>query len=185
MTDLSIFETEAPKSESDLATLVKLAEEAVALSLTLEDLEQEKKQVTSRYNQITTKELPEKLAELGMDDFKLANGATIKIKDVVAGSLPKDPEAKNAAIAYLETIDGASLIKNEISLSFDRGSDNFAKNAFALLEENGYEPVADKGVNHMTLQAFVREKLRNGDDIDVDKLGIFVGRKAEVKLGKK
>jgi hypothetical protein len=164
---------------------VKLAEEAVSLERTLEEIEAEQKQIKARLNQITIKELPEKLAELGMDDFKLANGSTIKIKDVVAGSLPKDPEAKSEALAYLETIDGGALIKNEISVSFDRGSDNFAKNAFALLEENGYEPSIDKGVNHMTLQSFVREKLKNGEEIDVSKIGIFVGRKAEIKLGKK
>lgn len=185
MTDMSIFETEAPKSESDLASLVKLAEEAVSLERTLEDIEAEQKQIKARLNQITIKELPEKLAELGMDDFKLANGSTIKIKEVVAGSLPKDPEAKQRAIEWLEANDGASLIKNEVSLSFERGSDNYAKNAISLLEENGYEPKADRGVHPQTLCAYVRERLKGGDDVDLETLNVYVGRKAEIKLGKK
>jgi hypothetical protein len=43
----------------------------------------------------------------------------------------------------------------------------------------------DENVHTQTLLAFVREKVRNGDDIDFDALGIYTGKVAKITEVKK
>lgn len=184
MTDWNIFETEAPKSESDLASIRTLAEEVRDLERTKEELESETKAVNSRLTILLQKLLPEAMAAVGMGDFSLADGSKISVKDFVSGTLNKSPD-KDKALEWIESNGGESLIKTEVKMAFGKGEDNRAKNAVGMLTEQGYEVESDKTVHPQTLASFAREKMAAGDDIPLEKLGLFAGRHAKIQLGKK
>jgi hypothetical protein len=42
-----------------------------------------------------------------------------------------------------------------------------------------------EGIHAQTLLAFVREKLRNGEEVPIDTLGLYAGRVAKVKAAGK
>ena len=75
------------------------------------------------------------------------------------------------------------LIKNQLSASFGRGEDDKAEDFKHKVSELGL-PVQQKvWVEPMTLKAFARERIANGDELPMDKFGVFVGSKT--KLTKK
>ena len=174
----------APKDEGALQTMIKMATEVADMEKVKTELELELKQLNTRLNTIKTNDLPKMFADLGISEFKLSGGDTLKIKDVVAGSLPKDPEKKKAALDWLDKNNCGDLIKTFVELDFAKGEDNRAKNAISILQENGYVPVVDKNVHAQSLCARVRERLKTGEEIDLETIGVYVGKTAEFKKGK-
>lgn len=175
---------QAPQSEDKLTKVRALGEEARNLEKILEALAEESKELTSRLNQIKTQELPAMLTDIGMKSFKLLDGTEVKIEDVVAGSLPKDEEKRSEALKWIDSVN-PDIIKTNVELSFGRGQDNVAKNAIAMLEESGYEPLVEKGVHAQTLCAFARERLKNGEELPIETLGLYVGKTTKFGKGKK
>jgi len=134
-----------------------------------------------RYNQLRMKAVPDAMIGAGLFSLKLDTGQSIEVADYVSGSLPKEPEAKDAAIHWLEENNGESILKTKIQVDFGKSEHNMALHVIALLREAGIEPSVDFGVHAATLQAFAREALRNGDPVDADVLGLFIGRVAKIK----
>lgn len=183
MADLSVFETAAPTG--DINTVRKLAEELRDLETQVAELEETAKLLKARANEIKTQELPEVLTELGLDGFKLSDGFSVKINEVVSGTLPKDPTLKRTALDLLVSYGAASIIKNDINLSFGKGADNEAKALAADLREKGYPAEVVEGVHPQTLAAFARERIKAGEDLDTEALGIYVGRTVKTSFGGK
>jgi hypothetical protein len=180
--DLSAFDT--PTSTTDLETVRTLATELRDLETEIAELEETLKLLKGRANDLKTQELPEALGDLGMESFSLSDGFSVKINEVVSGTLPKDPAAKRAALALLAEYGLDGIIKNEISLAFGRGEDNIAKSLAAELREKGYEADVTEGVHPQTLAAAVRERLRSGEEVDTQALGIYCGRTVKTSFGK-
>lgn len=170
-----------PQNPDQLQLLVTLAEEAQSLETAKSSLEQELKELNGRLNAIVLSELPEAMADLGLQDFTLADGTKIKINEFMRGSLPKEEIAKREALDWLKSNGLAGIVKTTVDFSFGVGEDNYAKNLIALAQENGYEPVIGEGVNHMTLCKAGREKLALAEELPLEKLGLFAGKKAVLR----
>lgn len=173
------------KSEVSLVALRQKAEEWSELEMAVESLNEETSQLQKRINRIKQVELPEMMAEIGLNKFNLDDGTSIEINEFVSGSIPKDEEKKIEAFTWLENNELGSIIKTNVSLVFGKGEDNFAKNAVAMLEESGYEPVSEKSVHAQTLQATARELMREGKEVPLETLGLYAGKTAKMKQGKK
>jgi len=182
----NLFEEYAQKSKPDskLAILREKCEEAVNLELAISDLENETKQLNKRLNVIKTTEIPELMSEIGVDKFELSDGTKIKISEFVAGSLPKENEARKKAFQWLEDHELGSIIKTDVNLTFGKGEDNMAKNLIASLQEQEYDPVVTKTVHPQTLQSSIKELMRDGKEVPLDDLGLYAGKTAKINLGK-
>jgi len=82
---------------------------------------------------------------------------------------------------WLEANEGGSLIKTDVALAFTKSQHNEAIDLARRLEEQGFAPSVQSGVHAQTLQAFARERIRNGDQIDTDVLGLYTGKVAKLK----
>jgi hypothetical protein len=67
---------------------------------------------------------------------------------------------------------------------FEKSQHNEALSVKADLENKGYAVAAKMGVHPQTLIAHVKERLRNGDEIPLDVLGLYAGRVAKIKAPK-
>lgn len=172
------------QDEATLENLVKKAEQLAEINEVIAEMEESVSNLKKHANHISQKELPEMMEELGMKTFELKDGSKLGIKDFINGSLPKDPMAFEDAIEWLVDHDLESIIKTDVSLKFGKGEENFAKNAVEMLKENGYEPEEKYGVHPMTLASSIKELYESGVDIPFEKLGLYKGRKAEIKLPK-
>lgn len=182
-----IFEAVAGSTSVDPNTLEKLsalADEALALEELTAQLEEDLKVANSALNALKSRTIPDLMAELGMESFT-RNGQTLGIYEFVSGSLPKDEEKRKRAIAWLESNGGGGLIKTEISMSFGKDDRDQAVQTYKMLKQAGADPKAETGVHASTLQAFARERLKNGEQIDTEMLGLYTGRVVKIKEAKK
>ena len=189
MNDASKLFEDAGSATADpniLEKLNKCADELLSYKDIVDQMEEDLKVARAALNALQTKTMPELMAEAQMESFT-RDGRTIEVSSFVSGSLPKEEEKRAAAIRWLEEHDGAGLIKTSVGLSFGRGEHNVALALAAGLKAQGHEPLVETGVHAATLQAFARERLKDGDEIDTEVLGLFTGRvvKVKEKKGKK
>jgi len=127
-------------------------------------------------------DLPDSMAEIGLESFTLDTGQKVEVKPIVAGSIPK--KNLEEALAWLTKNGHAGLIKTSIELSFDRDDRAKALKVLAALKEQGLEPSIDESVHAQTLGAWARELIKQGKsekELPLDLLGLYVGRRATVK----
>ena len=65
--------------------------------------------------------------------------------------------------------------------SFGRGQDNLAKDAYWTLKDKGLEPSTKTHIHPMTLKAFVKDRVEQGQEIDLDLFGAFLTNAVEIK----
>jgi len=184
MNDVSAFDIPAAHDGQALAPMIKLAQEGVTLMEEIEGIEQLLKLKTGRLHELRMTIIPEAMAAVGLDEFKMPDGKSVKVETFVQGSIPKDEERRKEAFATLNSYGGEELIRTLVSLSFGKSEHNVALSLAADIRKAGFEPILDETVHPQTLMAFVREKLAAGEDIEPAKLGCFVGRKASFTVPK-
>lgn len=173
------------KPSSDLGEVRRLAMRAVALEREVDDMERTLKVAKAALLELRRNTLPDAMAEHGLSEFKLADGSGIKVKNFVAGSLSQATIEKSAALALLEEHGGVDLIKNELTVSFQKKDHNRAVALLHDLQQQGYDATLDSTVHHSTLAAWCREKVRAGERLEFDKLGMYVGRETDILLPEK
>lgn len=171
-------------SNPALSAVLKLAEEARQLEEGIAEQDEILSSMSARYNAIKQKEMPDAMAEAGLADFTTPDGINIKIADFVSGSLPKEETLRKEAIEWLEAHEAGELIKTNIELSFGKSQHNEALALADDLKAKGFAFEMGSGVHSGTLQSFAREKMKAGEEIPLDKLGLYSGRIAKVKLPK-
>jgi hypothetical protein len=177
-----IFDIEdTTEGDPSLERLVKMAQELVDQEQLIKDLEENLTTAKRVANKLKTTDLPDLMAEVGMASFKLPSGYAVAVEDFVSGSLPKEPEKRQGAIHWLEENGAEALIRTEVMLEFSKSEHNEALSLIADLEEKGYEPESKMGIHPQTLLAHVRERLRNGEEVPLETLGLYAGRVAKVK----
>lgn len=175
-----LFKTEeVPK---DVKGLERLATYAGDIKMRVTSLEQLIYQLKGELINIERHRLPDLMHELGLKKFESSNGIAIKIKDTVTGNLPGDPEKRDIALNWLEDNGAGELIKTTIEAKFGRGSLQQVRETEKLLEDAGIEYSAKEGIHNMTFLAFIRERLRKGEDVPFDMLGVYAFLSAEIKL---
>jgi hypothetical protein len=95
--------------------------------------------------------------------------------------LPKDPDKRDSALAWLEEHEASDIIKTFMTLKFQKSEHNEALSLAAELHERGYDAVTESSVHPSTLIAHVKERLEKGEEVPLDTLGLFAGRRVKIK----
>lgn len=169
-------------NNANLQSVSELAAQQVRLEKVVSELEEELKERKKELLKVSDELLPNAMENLGLEEFKLADGSTISIKDLIAASIPKDKEAE--AFAWLRENGYADIIKNTVSCSFGKDEDELAKEALEKLKELGFKPNQASSVHPSTLKAFVKECLEEQVAIPLEPFGVWQGKRASVKLPK-
>jgi len=180
MDDFEDIVDKAELPSDGLKKLQSLIDEADMLDSMMDDLMEQLSNAQSRYNHIKTRELPDLMAELQTGEWTNEGGTNVKLDNFVSGSLPKEPAALDAAIKWIEENGGESLLKGVMEIPFNKSQHN---EALALKDElinKGYPASYSPSIHAQTLMAFVREKLKGGEDVPLQTLGIFSGRVAKI-----
>ena len=185
MADIDFDLNESASNDSSMQRLVSMAKEVIETEQLVEDLEDNLSDLKKRLNKMKTLEMPDLMAECGMSEFTTDNGWKITIDDFVSGSLPKDEMRREEAVHWLESNGAESLIKTELNLHFGKSEHNRALSLFADLSEKGYAISSKMGVHPQTLIAHIKERLKQGDEVPLDLLGLYAGRIAKIKKQKK
>lgn len=166
----------APTKEQ-LSSLSRLAEEADTVELHIEQTEITLKQLKGKLLQLTDKDVPDLMSEVGMSKFTTTEGVTIEIKPIIQASITKAKAP--AAFAWLRDNDYGDLIKNQIIIIFGKGEDDKKELLVQELSKD-YTLETKQNVHTSTLKAFVKECRENGVPIPDDPFSIYEFNRAKI-----
>jgi hypothetical protein len=143
-------------------------------------MEEDLKAAKKHLNDLKTFRIPEIMSELQISSI-VWKGWKCSVAQHVSGSLPKDPVLHEKAINWLTDHEAGDIIKTSIGVDFSISQHNEALDLSQELQEKGYLVGLKSGVHPQTLCAWVRERLKEGDDIDADILGVYIRNAAAFK----
>lgn len=167
-----------------LKSIEGLVNKALELMSNITSTEEYLSAAKAELHLLNTKTLPDAMASAGSSLFKTEAGVKVEVKPFVNGSLPKDEDKRAAALRWIESVEAGDIIKNKISIEFERGEDNLAGEVRAKLEELELAFEQKRDIHAQTLGAFARERLEKGEETPLELLGLFAGRAAKITLPK-
>lgn len=183
-TDLAEAAAEVLPRDEDLVSVRNMALDVYQLSRQIEHTEEQLAELKNKLKDLQEVQLPAKLAQIGLSGVPLSNGWQLVLKPFTNCSIIKEkaPEALN----WLRDNGAADLIKNTISVAFGKGEDNEAARLYQhLVGERNLPATQDTIIHYQTLNAWVREEVKQGRSIPTALFNLYIGSKAELKAPKK
>ena len=167
----------------DNVEVTTVADECVKLKK-IEDeiaaIEEQLKKKKAEGDDISSRVIPELLAEQGLSEIKLADGSKVSVKKEFRCTLPKDEAKRQAAYNWLRDQGLGDIIKNNVFVTFGKGEDDKAKSLIDLAVENGYEPSQKSDVAWNTLTALYEERVKAGLDMPSDVFSLWIKDKTKI-----
>lgn len=177
----------AENNDADvMASLLESARQMSIYEMEVEETEGLLKALNSSLQKLRIKTVPDLMQTLGVDEVTVGN-RQISVKEDLIGSIPSgdpekgDPEKRAKAFDWLAKNDGAELIKNTVTITFGKGEEDLANKLASELMKKNYSVDVRKTVHPQTLLAWARERLRSGEKLALDILGLQPLRIAKVK----
>lgn len=179
--------------DSKMERLAELAAELVALDREVEDLDERLKRAKERRYDLQTKDLVDLMVDIGLDSTGV-DGVQIVVEKKCHANISKDwdDDRKVRAYEHLREIGGEDLIKNTLSVSAGRNSDDKMRQIHdrvrQMLAEVELEAAVklEPTVQWNTLTAFVRETVDAGETpVDLEALGATYSPMAVIAKPKK
>ena len=164
-------------ADGELSRLTQLAEEQAAAAAKVAELEAALEAARGDLRDIAERRVPELMDQIGVAEFKTASGLKIKIEETIRASIPKAVLPR--ACAWLREHGNAAMIKRAIAVEFGKGEDERADALYQELSAT-YEVDDKVSVHPSTLSAFVREKLREGEEVPLDLFGVHRQRVSKI-----
>ena len=180
------IQDEMLKDSKDLLDNVEvttIAQECVRLKQKedeLVNLEEQVKNKKEEIDEISSRIIPELLAEQGLSAIKLADGSNVSVKKEFRCTLPKDEMKREQAYKWLRDQGLGDIIKNNIFVTFGKGEDDKAKQLLNLAAENGFDPQQKSDAAWNTLTALFQERVESGLDMPSDIFNTWIKDKTKI-----
>ena len=166
--------------QSDLAEIKELGDSLKDLDNAILNQEAELSNLKTKHKKVAEELLPELMSKSGLKLIQLNDDTKIQLNDFVDARI-KDPEA---AFDWLRDTNNDSIIKNQITITLDRGDDSIAEELTSKLKEE-YDIDADRkiAIHHSTLKSFCRDALDNpelAESLPREAFGIYEGQRAKI-----
>lgn len=159
-------------------TVFEVASDLSAEQRLLQGLEEKVRACKARIHELRTQVLPDLMVTAGINRIDTSEHS-ISMGYYFTGSFPSaesDPERHDRALAYLADQDASELYKATVTNAFQR-RDVAAAMAFA--DETGGK--LSLGVHPSTLKAWARERMSNGEPVDLGAIGLSGGLAAQLR----
>lgn len=171
-------DNEIPDDDA-LAAIAQLAGYQLSLEKQVEEKTQELKELSARLREVSEKDLPMAMAEVGMREFTLDSGERIKVTDDWKASITG--KYKPIVIKWLRENGHDDIIKSAVVAEFNKGEDDKAAGLLDTLANDGFRVHNDVNVNTTTFKALCKELYSDGVDVPLGDLGVYIVRKAVIK----
>lgn len=166
-------------SDLSLQKIAKLAELQLEIEGEYDRKEKELAEIKKQLDKIAIEQLPDAMAEAGLQDFTLMSGQKISVTEDLTCSVPKS--RKGEIIAKLREDGQEALIANNISIDLEKGQDNLAGDMMGKAEELGLLAKRSENVNTASLKKHLKEMLDEGEEVDLSFYGAFLVKRAKIK----
>lgn len=150
--DLEISSTELREITALISAQLRLEQELLHAQATVQELEHKLRRVSDEL-------LPDALVNLNISEFKLADGSSVKVKQLLEAGITeqKAPEA----FKWLRGHGFGDLIKHQLVVKFSRGEEEKLKKLKPELLKLGVDFNDKEQVHPQTLKAFCSEQMGN------------------------
>lgn len=169
----------AKVGEDGLSRVSSLVRQQFALEQRVLDIEEELRKTKEDLRKVSEEYLPSALREQGLKELRMEDGSFVSISPFYSASIPKDRTIE--AFDWLRQNEFGDLVKNTVSASFGRGSDEKAQALLMDLERQGMDVSQKQWVEPMTLKAFVKEQVEKGSELPTELFGVYIGQKAKIR----
>lgn len=161
----------------DNVEVTTIAVECLKLKKLQDDIDRAEEHVDNlkkMADDISSRVIPELLAEQGLSSLKLADGSSVTVKREYRCTLPKEDERRQSAYNWLRDNGLGDIIKNNVIVTFGRGEDDKAQRLLDLAASNGFEPNQKSDVAWNTLTALFQERVESGLDMPSDVFSTWI-----------
>jgi hypothetical protein len=169
-------------SDQGLSKVSRLAEELIDKDEEVKEAEARLKILKEQSRDLAERQLPEAMAEVGMAKFVLTDGSEVTVKPFYSAKIGEDK--RDECFNWLQDHGHEALIKDEVSITFNKGEHERAEEFKSQLEQQGIEYNGKMGVHSQTLTAFVREQVESGAEFPLELFNVYIGQIAKVKRSK-
>lgn len=167
-------------SDGDLKSIAALAGEQLKLEGELDALGDKLKAKKAELFKVQNVLLPDAMQAAEMKKFIMTNGAAVELKSDMSVSV--SVEKKPDVIEWLRANGHEAMVKNVLSIDFDKGNDNMVEALAAEAEKLGFVPVRREDFATGTLKSLLKEQLEAGAlDKPLDFFGAYPYTKAVIK----
>jgi hypothetical protein len=166
-------------TDSDLGQISALAEQQLHYKQLITTLEADLAEVKVKLRDVAERALPEAMASIGMEEFKMSNGYRVSINKGVAASMKADKTLE--ACSWLEGLGLGDVVKDEIRVLLGRGEMEMSHEFLLLAEKLGVGATEKLAVHPQTLNALVKEQMEQGVEFPPDLFSVYSYSKAKVE----
>ena len=166
------IDTNAIKDVSEACN--KLLDVQKEIATIEEQLKKKKEEEINLSEQI----IPNAMHKAGASKIETPDGVKVECKPYYGARIPTSRTEE--AFTWLRENNFADLIKNNVTLTFNRNEDNVAKSIVDDLRNKGHNVKQAEKVEPMTLKAFVREQIEKGKDVPADLFGVYVATRTKL-----
>ena len=175
--DVKNMMLEDSKDLLDNVEVTTIADQCHKLKALQDDIDRAEEHVDNlkkMADDISSRVIPELLAEQGLSSLKLADGSSVTVKREYRCTLPKEDERRQSAYNWLRENGLGDIIKNNVIVTFGRGEDDKAQRLLDLAASNGFEPNQKSDVAWNTLTALFQERVESGLDMPSDVFSTWI-----------
>lgn len=164
----------------EIASLLTISD-SVSVTVTalseLEELEIRVAELKSYIHKMKTQHLPQLFIAAKTTEFG-TNRYVLSTKEYVSVNMP---ENSDPAFKWMQEQGYGSLIKNSLTLNFNKGDEERAAEARKELEKYWDVLTTKSGVHGATMMSFLKGQIKSGSAIPLDLFGAKVGTMIEIK----
>jgi len=149
----------------------ELERDIAATKQTLANMEQQ-------LYQVSHKDIPTALDEVGVTAFTLANGYKVEVRETLYASVPK--KNKPQCAQWLQAHDLGDLVEVTVLLRWGLGEAGTAREVADALHAQGLNPTLAEDMNTARIKAAVKELLEDGVDVPLDMFGAYIDRASKL-----
>ncbi len=154
---------------TDLKYLHALANQQFEAQRAVDYAEEDLQRAKSHLKNIAEVLLPEAMEDADVPEFRTGSGLHITIRKPIRARKIVDPKV----LAWLAANGHAGLIKADVTVGFGKQDKEDADALIHNLNNAGYQARMDEHVHSSTAQAFLKDQIEEGRDIDLSFFGAY------------
>lgn len=182
--DVIAADVDAPHipADGELAAISTLAERQTKLEFDISCKSEELSGLQEELKRVCEVLLPEAMAVVNMEEFRLANGTQVVIKKDTFASIRADKKVE--AFKWLGEHSLGAIVKDSVTVTFDKGEGKKAQEMMEFCIDKGFLAKRESSVHAGTLKATVKLEMSKGVEFPDDTFSIFPYKKSKIELPK-
>lgn len=177
--DLEQMSKEIKIDTAKSADIAKECNKLLDLQKDVLRIEDQLQKVKEEERKLSEEIIPSLMQSAGIDKLRLTDGSEVEVKPYYAARIPT--ARVDEAFKWLRDNGHGDLIKNNVTLTFNRNEDNLAKSLVDELRNKGHNVKQAEKVEPMTLKAFVKDEIEKGHNVPSDLFGVYIANKTKLK----